>query len=181
MSIACSDVATVVDHDELLLVGLLELPLKILSHHEVPGLEQMVLHDLSHENNFGFTKATYLIDNPEFDCLKGVAGFCNEECCYHKHDLWRDPYSFAGDMQHAAFHKDMNNFLRNGLRNKEKHVHCEDDVRELGLLLGMKQPSFFVWDMRHGNHGILIFEDGNHNLERRKSWLKNAAALLSLC
>lgn len=181
MSMVCGHAATADTQDEVLLERLLALPTKILSHHEVEGLEQMVLHDLSHSATFGFTKATYLIDNPDFDCLKGVAGFCHEECCHHKEDVWSQPHTFTSDMQHATFHRDMNNFIHTGLRGKDKHVHNEDDVKELGVKLGMNQPSCLVWNMRHGNHGIFIFEDGNHNFERRSAWFKNLVTLLSLC
>lgn len=181
MSMVCSQPVTLESVDEALIERLLELPSKILTHHDVHGLEQIVLHDLSHGNNFGFSKATYLIDNPDFDCLKGVAGFCQDECCHHQEDVWTRPDSFMHDMHHATFHRDMNNFLHHGLRDKEKHVHNEDDVKELGLKLGLKNPSCLIWNMRHGNHGILVFEDGNHHLERRATWLKHFATLLSLC
>lgn len=167
--------------DEGTLQNLMSLPHKILGNHDVHGLEQMVLHELGHDHNFGLKKAGYFVDNPDFDCLKGIAGYCSDECCMHKQDMWENPQSFMSDMNKAEFHNSMNNFLHNALHKKDMHIHDENDLQELGARLGMNSPSFFTWPMKHGNHGILIFEDGQNGKLRRKDWLRNLIALLSLC
>jgi len=182
MKINENGIETNVDIDEVGLNNLISLPQKILKNHEVPGLEQILLHELAHDNNFGLKKAGYLIDNPEFDCLKGVAGYCSDECNLHKKDVWEEPNTFMSDMQNAKFHNSMNAFLHNAsLGKKDVHIHDENDLHELGVRLGMHNPSFFTWNMKHGNHGILIFEDGEHGKLRRRDWLRNIVALLSLC
>jgi hypothetical protein len=165
----------------MVLERLTEMPSKILLHHEAQDLPHIILHDLSHDDIFGLDKAVYLIDNPDFDCLKGVAGYSRDECKFHKNDIWQDPYCFHSDMQHADFSSKLKQFLRNGLKRNDINTHNDSDLVELGESLGLKNPGFLTWQMRHGNHGILIFETNEQFLEKKQNLLKHAAPLLSLC
>ena len=160
---------------------LTEIPSKILLHHEVQDLPQIVLHDLSHNDVFNFDKAVYLVDNPDFDCLKGVAGYSSDECKFHKHDIWEDPDHFHQDMQPAGFNSQLTQFLRSGLKRKDINTHDDEDLTQLGQSLGLKNPAFLTWQMRHGNHGILIFETSEQILGKKQDLLKHAGPLLSLC
>ncbi len=161
---------------------LLHLPHKILSHHDMDGLAQMVLHELGHHDALSLQRAGYFIDNPDFDCLKGVAGYCSDECKMHKEDVWGAPETFEQDMKDAQFHHQLKTFFQRSLPRKNGDEVDEEAVRALGTTLGMKNPSFITWKMKHGNNGLLLFEDDNNaGLARRKDLLHNFAALLSLC
>ena len=164
-----------------ILEKLTKIPAKILLHHEVHDLPQLILHDLSHDDAFGFDKAVYLVDNPDFNCLKGVAGYSRDECKFHKHDIWQDPHCFHDDMQTADFNSRLKQFLRHGLKRNDIDTHIDNDLTELGESLGLKNPGFLIWQMRHGNHGILIFETNERFLEKKQNLLKHAGPLLSLC
>jgi hypothetical protein len=171
-------------HDGTLVVQLLELPHKILAHNDIDGLEQIVLHELGHDHHFGLSKAGYLIDNPEFDCLKGIAGYCKGECHLHKEDLWQEPHLFAGDMQEAPFHQKVSHFLDASIsRKNDGSAFTGDSLVALAENLGMHNPGFLTWKMRHGNNGILLFEEGDslEHTARRRDLLNHFAALLSLC
>ena len=155
---------------------------KVLNYHDVDGLSQMVLHELGHDDCFGLKRATYLVDNPDFDHLLGVAGYCKQDCPCHKKDLWQDPYSFKGDMKGAPYHNQVQNFLNSSLKRKEIDLNSAKEVKELGIQLGIQVPEFFSWNMKHGNHGLLIFEHGEKPVKDwRKELLSNVAALLSFC
>ncbi|MCK4651021.1 hypothetical protein KAT08_02475 [Candidatus Babeliales bacterium] len=155
---------------------------KVLRYHDVDGLPQMVLHEIGHKNGFGLKRATYLVDNPDFNHLLGVAGYCNKECCYHKDDLWKNPCSFVGDMKDAEYHNNVKSFLHDSLRKKEIDLKNPKDIKELGNDLGIDGPRFFSWNMKHGNHGLLIFENPEKPLDEWKEKLfSNIAALLSFC
>ncbi len=157
-----------------------KLPHKILQFHDVDGLAQMILHELSHKPIFNLKKATYLVDNPDFDHLIGVAGFCCAECHHHKEDLWQTPHSFVTDMENATFHNDVKKFLKNSLRRKDINLNDSEDIIGLAHFLGMQQPGYFSWNMKHGNHGVLIFDKGEQEFpDWKKQFLMNAAALLS--
>ena len=157
------------------------LPRKILQHHSVDGLSQMVLHELGHEGGFGFTKATYLIDNPDFDHLCGVAGYCKDECKYHQDDMWAHPEAFVSDMEEASFHNQVRALLNNSFKRKDINLNDADDVRELGRQMGIAEPSFFSWDMKHGNHGLFMYEKDDNICLWRHGLLQNISAMLSMC
>lgn len=167
--------------DVELLTHLFGLPHKILSHHDVNGLTPMILHELGHTNGLGLNKAGYLIDNPDFNCLKGVAGYCSKECHHHKSDLWSSPHTFADDMSNAQFHRQLATFNDHSLSRKPDHVIDEDAMKEVGRMLGMQNPSFLTWKMKHGNNGIFLFEGDESHLVRRRNLLHSIIGLLSLC
>ena len=84
-------------HDEFsdeyynLIKNLSKLPHRILQNYHLAALSEIILHELGHKDCFDFKRAVYLVDNPDFDHLVGVAGFCNGECKHHKSDLWDCP------------------------------------------------------------------------------------------
>ncbi|MFA5306830.1 MAG: hypothetical protein WC365_05260 [Candidatus Babeliales bacterium] len=162
--------------------NLLGLPRKILHYHGVDGLAQMVLHELGHHGSFGITKATYLVDNPDFGCMRGVAGYQDDECVLHKPDLWHDPYAFVKDMQDAKFHREVARFSHTNLARNDADEVDEKAIRDVGNMLGMKNPSWALWPMQHGNSGVLLFE---HNqaaaAAHHRKVFEQFVPLLSLC
>lgn len=157
------------------------LPHKILENYSVDGLSQMVLHDLSHDQGFALNKATYLVDNPDFDHLLGVAGYDHSECHFHKEDIWSDPAAFKTDMEKAEFHQHIRKLLGGSFKRKDINLNDADDVRELGKQLGLAEPSFFSWKNRYGNHGLFLYEKNDKICLWRHGLLKNISGLLSMC
>ena len=157
------------------------LPHKILKNYDVDGLSEIVLHELGHDSCFGLKRAIYLVDNPDFNRLVGVAGFCRDECKFHKQNVWEDPRSFRTDMQQAQFHATVRTVLKDSLRRNEIDFHDSNDLKELGEQTGMKNPHTISWHMKHGNHGVLIVEKEKEISPWRESRLENATALLGLC
>lgn len=163
--------------------SLLVLPQKIIRHHDVHGLAQVVLHELGHDGLFHMKKAVYLADNPDFDHLIGVAGFSKDECHLHDGDVWADPGKSAELMSASSYNQDVQRFLRGSLKAKGIDFHDKAEIESLGRDIGLSQPQFLAWDMKHGNHGLLLFEhDDPTSFDILKhKLLSNAAALLSLC
>jgi len=172
------------DHmsNEQLVKLLLDLPNKILRHEDLQELSQIILHELCHKNHLGLKKATYMVDNPEFGCMRGVAGYNKGECKMHKKDLWADPHAFSKDMASADFHNKMRSFEHASIckGNKEE---CQE-LHKLGKEIGLVDPKVYKWDMRNGNRGVLIFEEDRDECGKCDSSpavLDKAAALLGLC
>ncbi len=165
--------------NETLVKTLLKLPDKILHHHEVNHLPNLILHDLGHNQHLNLKRATFLVDSPDFDCLKGIAGFCQKECGNHEVDVWNNPDKFTNDMDGAEFHKKINHFLHHSMKRR---ANDEQALSELGRSLGIEKPHIFTWDMRHGNHGILLYDTDNECLcQADNELLHHIAALLGLC
>jgi hypothetical protein len=166
--------------DQALLTMLLDLPNKILNYHEVNGLAQMILHDVSHDEHFSFRRASYLIDNPAFDCFRGIAGYVSDECKHHHQNLWQDPHTFAYDMREAKFHNILLQLGGKSIKNKgSNHL---DVVRSVAYDLGMSNPWVYPQELRHGNYGILIVEEGNKRLVADDhELLSHISAILGLC
>lgn len=158
-----------------------KIPHKILKHHEVPGLAHMVLHELGHDNVFGLKRAAYFVDNPDFDHLVGVAGFCKNECIFHKKNHWNDPHSFKQDMEAAKFHNNVRIVATQSFNKKHIDTNSFADIALLSDELEITNPSFFTWNMHHGNHGLLIFEPSKEISVWRHSLLSNIIGLLSMC
>jgi hypothetical protein len=168
--------------NELLRV-LLDLPNKILQHEELDHLPHLVLHELGKNQRLGFKRASYLIYNPDFGCIKGIAGYCQDETKFHKDDLWHDPASFHDDMKSANFYNKIKTFYHPEIYHKECNDKFHDDIKNIGKMLGIDKPLVHVWNMRHGNKGVLIFEeDQKHGkCEQDPVYLDKLAALLGLC
>lgn len=170
-----------IESEQALLSMLLDLPNKILHFHEIDGLAQMILHDIAHEGHFGFKRASYLIDSPEFDCLRGVAGYAGNECHHHKDDLWTEPSRFLQDMQEAEFHNTLITLEGKSVKRAQPALHA-DLIRSIATKLGMINPWVYTQELRYGNHGILIVEEGNKPLdEDDHELLTHVSAILGLC
>ncbi len=169
-------------HD--LVYRLSQLPHMILKNHSLDGLSQMILHELGHGNAFDLKKAVYLVDNPDFDRLVGAAGFHCDECKHHKSDLWDSPHTFTKDMELANFHNEVRNIMCNSINLQEKNLKNLNDCKELENIsknVGISNPDFISWNMKHGNHGILLFEKPEKLEDSSRGLLENSTALLSLC
>ena len=169
------------DHDHV--HNLLGLPQKIMRHQQVHGLAQLVLHEFGHGNVFQFKKAVYLADNPDFDHLIGVAGFSSDECSLHGMDVWENPLQNIDSMESSAFNREVRSFLRNSIKARGIDFHDKTEVDRLAHDMGMQQPHFLAWDMKHGNHGLLLFEyqDGSTLNVIKHKFLSSAVALLGFC
>jgi hypothetical protein len=168
-------------HEGQLVSRLLDLPHKILSYDDLDGIQQLVLYELAHDESFGLSKASYLVDNPEFNCLKGVAGYDKNECASAGKNPWEDPKSFIDSMKQGKFHQQISSFMHSSLARNGQADFETDAIAQLGKKIGMENSSFVTWPMRHGNHGILLFEEGELPQERRRELLQHFVALLGLC
>ena len=164
-----------------LLWQLITLPQKIVQLHGVPSLPELVLHELCHDSCFAIDKAAYFIDNPDFDRLRGIAGYARNECGQHKQDLWLDPYAFDLDMQQAPYHQEIKQFSGKSLIKSGAEALNQENIADLIRALGMEKPITFSWGTRHENHGLLLLESSQDSARERQQLLNAVTALLSLC
>lgn len=154
------------------------LPRRILSLSGTDNITEFVLHDLCGKECFNFSKAAYFIDNPDFNCLKGIAGFSmqNEQKCS---DRWQKPDQFSDHMRGCQFNQQVRQVMRCSLKGNNESD--EKIAGELAHDLGFKAHNYCSWNMKHDNHGLFLYEKAEQDDIINDDYLLNGLCLLSFC
>lgn len=128
----------------------------IVQHHQRDNLSEFVLHDLCSEQGFNLRKAAYLINNPDFTCLKGIAGYHHPEV--FDGVSWLNPKDFTSHMQKAGFNQRVRSYTDNSLFATDAKELSKKKIHELIDYLEIEDPTYHTWQAKHNNQGILIFE-----------------------
>lgn len=152
------------------------LPQQILSVHGIDNVSELVLHTLCGEDCFNFPKAAYFVDNPDFDCLKGIAGFDRENEFAHTQCMWKEVNNFSNHTQHCSFNQKVRTIQKPSCKKK-----CRNDqevAQELAAELDIRNPSFYAWDTKYDNHSIVVFEhDTNDEIHTDQNLLPGLCLL----
>lgn len=165
-------------NDLVLLHRLGGVSLKIANNHHLENLSEFLLHDLCSEDLFRVVKSAYLVNNPDFACMKGVAGYSKQDN-FSKGQSWDNQKDFTSHMRQSLFNQkvrqinDVNMNVGIDLTDK-KYLHKLSDQLEI------EHPEFHVWNMKYDNQGILIFEKENHN-DVSFEHLPHFASMFSFC
>jgi len=156
------------------------LPQKILLLHGRENIMEFVLHDLVQETCFDLKAAAYFVNNPDFNCLKGVTGIAQQEVPQGLWDnIWRQHEMFSTYMRNSPFNRKVRGFNQCSL---ESSVNPNDEiVHDVARKLGMSRPAFYSLDMKHDNHGFFIFEKNNYNDTTVDELMLNGVSLLGFC
>jgi len=170
-------------HNELLKF-LNHLPRKIVQLHNVEEhlehIPEFVLHDFCHDECFNLAKAAYFVDNPDFDCFRGVAGVCKHESeyCQGIHDVWQEPDKYCHYIERSPFHQKVRGIESRSLK---KNGGEQEVLAQIASDLEVVNPYLFSWPMKHGNHGYLVIERNGETDELIEEHLPQGAYLLSFC
>lgn len=147
-----------VDQRDLKKYSLLEcvgcLPKKMLGMYGRENVIEFVLHDLA--KGFNLKRAAYVVDNPDFNCIKGVAGFDVSQAYKSDHTIWQDQEMFTLHMQQAPYNQQVRCFVTESLVKKGKSD--QEIVGSISGILGFQNPSYYAWPIKHDNHGLLLYE-----------------------
>lgn len=165
-------------HNELLNY-LSVLPKKIVALNGVGSVPEFILHELCHENCFNLSKAAFFVDNPDFDSLQGIAGFNASEAYAHGEGIWHNPHAFSEHMRNADFNQKVKNLSLQSLKRTE--LLPDEAVATISKELGFKNPAYRSWQMKHDNHGFLVYEYNGSALPGIEEHLDNSLYLLSFC
>jgi hypothetical protein len=160
------------------LTCLSSLPRRIISLHGIDNITEFVLHELSHSNCFDLEQAAYLVDNPDFDCLKGVAGVSSRERYNLEGTAWDSPETFSAHMQACDFNQRVRAIERPSIKRSAQN--SQEQIDEIAHHLQVDNHAYHIWQLKNNNHGILIFNksDCDENLDEH---MHNAVHLLSFC
>jgi hypothetical protein len=154
------------------------LPRKMLTISGHDQLPVFVLHELCHEGCFNLVKAAYFVDNPDFDCMKGIAGVAREhsltEC-----SIWENHDRLISSVSQSPFNDSVRNVSFSSARRNA--VSDEETAKKVCDQLGMRCDGYCSWNMKHANHGLLVFERVATTTPLAQEDLLNGASLLSFC
>jgi hypothetical protein len=143
--------------EKKLLYHLGSLPKLMLNHHMREDLIVFILHELCSENGFGLGKAAYFINNPDFKCLKGIAGHHSIEA--YKGLSSQDHESFSKHMSQAQFHNQVRSHQDNHILN----ISDKTSFNALQDRFEFEQLGSHVWNLKHNNQAIFLFEKQNYD------------------
>ncbi len=153
------------------------LPRNMVKMHGNENISEFVLHELCCKDCFNFSRAAYFVDNPAFNCLKGVAGFAQDESCELEVAIWEKPHEFSSHMKSSMFNQKVRDCVQYSCKSCENPD--EDIMQEIAKQLGMDQFKYCTWDMKHDNHGYLIYQSCEQDPDLED--LLNGVSLLSFC
>lgn len=160
------------------LTKLSHLPKKMMSIHGKNNVSEFVMHDLCDTACFDLQKAAFFVDNPDFDCFKGVAGYNHANRYPHQDIYWQQCDDFSCHMQDCDFNRDVRTVLRSSHKNNASAR--EDLAHELAQNLAFQNPLFYTWDLKHDNSGLFIYESAGDIVELDEH-MKNGLELLGFC
>lgn len=155
---------------------LCKIPKNILKLHGDHNISEFVMHDLCCKDCFNFNKAAYLIDNPDFNCLQGVVGY-NQDEAYQSDNIWDARDAFTSHMQQSPFNQKVRTYTQYSCKNCE--MPDEAIMEKVAKELGMDTFAYCSWQMKHDNHGYLIYQSNEHNVNPET--LLNGLSLLGFC
>lgn len=163
---------------EKLLRNLVHMPKKIMSLEGNEKTPEFVLHELCNEDHFNLGKAAFFVDSPDFNFLKGIAGFSKTEAPSMM-DIWQDPHTFIDHMQKASFNQKVKSYSQASIKRQEAF---EQELKKIARDLGIGHPAFHSWEMKHDNHGFLIYEStATSDMNTVQTHLENSLYLFSFC
>jgi phage/plasmid-associated DNA primase len=166
-----------------LLMHVLYLPKKIVLLHgqnDHENISEFVLHDFCDENCFDLSKVAFFVDNPDFNCFKGVAGVCKYEQDYCKdiYNVWQEPEKYRSCMQKSPFNAQVRDINHASISNYKDE---KDTLISFAQSLGFANYDYCKWPLKHGNNGYLVFEKNPKKEEVLKQYLSDFVYVLSLC
>jgi hypothetical protein len=165
--------------NDAIIHALSTMPRKIATMRDRHNIAEFVIHELCCENCFNITRAAYFVDNPDFDCVRGITGFCHEES--FGRSAWDNPDEFTLHMSRAPFNQKVRAMQGRSCNKQQPSVTLFDAfAHDLGM------RSYAICDVHtlHDNYGYFIYEqrpstDTADTCEQE--CLLNGVSLLSFC
>lgn len=155
------------------------LPKKVLSVHSLDNAPEFVLHELCNQGCFNLHKAAYFVDNPDFNLFKGVAGFSQAEAYSDWNEIWNNPSAFTTFMQQSDFNQKIRKYCMDSIHRSNRSY--DNLIADISKEIGLNEPSYFSWDLKHENKGLLVYEKNGMDAALFEEHFLNSLYLLSFC
>jgi len=150
----------------------------IVEHHHRDNLSEFVLHDLCSDRGFNIRKAAYLVNNPDFSCLKGVTGYYHTEI--FSGDTWQNPKDFSSHMLKSSFNQHVRSYTDASLPAINSKDFSKKQLHALVDFLEIEDAAYHIWQSKHNNQGLFIFERPQ-DIAVADEHLYNFLHMLSFC
>jgi len=174
------------DRDEVLLkhkrlLGALSLlPKKIVSVHEqTDNMAELLICELCNEEFFDINRAAFFVDNPCFDMLKGVAGFHKTEGHTPWSPEWDNHEEITVIMKRSPFNQKVRHFMSSS--PKRNNHDLAKIVEHLAKEFEIPNHSFISLGLKHGNHGLFVYENNRPEADLINHHLADILHLLGFC
>lgn len=131
------------------------LPEKILRLHGSENVSEFVLCQLCHPSCFNIPKAAFFIDNPDFNCFKGVAGYHEKEYPQHL-SLWDQPDAFTEFMSASPFNKEVRSVSLPSFHNDDRKE--QQFINDMAHQLDVRDLRYHRFALKNGNHGLMLYD-----------------------
>ncbi|MBI2774823.1 hypothetical protein HYX58_02365 [Candidatus Dependentiae bacterium] len=160
-----------------------EMPRKMMMLHGRDNIAAFLLHDLCHEQGFNLHKGAYIVDNADFDCLKGVAGIHRLEHAKYANGngstIWHTPDDYSAFCSDTDFNKLVRSIEHKSIeRSKGNEAQM---INKLAEQLHIDKPEYYSWPIKHYNKGILLFERADGQSKELDEHILNSIHLFSFC
>lgn len=167
------------ERHQRILQSIHRLPKKLVVYAEQDNLAEFVLHELCHYQHFDLAKAAYLVNNKDFDCLRGVAGYVHEHALGEGAAPWSQPEQFSLSMRQSPFNKAVREIVAQSIQRNDASE--ASSVAKIAQAIGIENPQFISWDLKHDNQGYLLYQAMPEHNEELRDHLHHSLFLLSFC
>lgn len=146
----------------------------MLTFYDQVDIAPFVLHEICSDACFGFSYAAYFIDNPDFDCCKGIAGIVREDV--HT-NIWDTSADFMSYIQRASFNKR----VRELEYTSAQQIGYDALLTDIQHDLELPHPTYCHHQIKNGNHAILVYSPSSALSDDERASIKRAVSLLGFC
>jgi len=168
------------DRERTILHNLSKMPVLLLDMRDRDNVSEFLLHDLCSKYCFNLQKAAYLVDNPDFCCLRGVAGFSLDEAYPESTSVWYEADAFSDHMANSAFNNHVRRVNQCSVDAKEK-TSLLKNIRAIANGLHFDDYDVCSWQLPNDNYGIVLYQKDDPTDNIIDQYLMNGLSLLSFC
>jgi hypothetical protein len=157
---------------------LTRIPRQLLHTTEYENLAELVLGELCHQQCFNVSRAAYFVDNPEFNCARGVAGYDERDHSDRAESCWIERDAFGLRMKCSSFNEKVRSLAPFSISRAAERSYA---LAQLADALEISVPSVTFFDMPHQNKGFVLFEKPEADITELESFWEDACSLLAFC
>jgi hypothetical protein len=151
----------------------------IVHNHELENLSEFVLHELCSGPCFHVDKAAYFINNPDFRAIRGITGYTKQVAQDQLYDRWNNQSQFIASMKNSDFNQKVRSCSQENFQ--KGHASEKSTVQKLAYKLEIENPAYHIWNLKHANQGLLIYESTGDEMKYPHSHLLDSLYYLSFC